>query len=491
MAIALAFALAKLAFHLLTNGRYGYFRDELYYLACGQHLDWGYSDCPPLIGLIAWTARAMFGDSLPAIRLLPALAGAVKVFLTGMIAREFGGGRVAIALACLTATAAPIYLGIDTLLTMNVFEPVFWMGVVYLVARAVRHDRPRLWVWVGVLAGLGMENKHSTAFFLFALAAGLALSQERRWLRTHWPWTGAAIALAIALPNLVWEQQRNWPIIETLTNVRRTGKNVVLGPAEFVGQQILMLSPAALLVWLPGLWFLFRRRRIFAWTFVAFFAVMMALHAKNYYLAPVYPMLLAAGGVFWEQTRLRWVQAALAAAVLIMGAIGAPLAAPVLPVQQYLRYEEALGLQMPKTEVEHRGRLPQIFGDMFGWPEMVERVAKIYQALPPADRARAAIYAGNYGEAGAIDFFGPRYGLPRAISGHQSYWFWGPRGYTGDVVIVLQGRRERLEQRFTSVQPAGATQHPYAMAEENYEIFVCRGIKRPLTEIWPQLKHWN
>jgi hypothetical protein len=361
----------------------------------------------------------------------------------------------------------------------------------------------RRWLWLGLLVGAGLMNKHSTAFFALALAAGVVLTPLRRWLRTPWPWLGALVALAVFAPNLVWQARHGFPTLEDLRNVARSGKNVVLGPLAFVGQQALITHPALVPLWLAGLVWLFRgergRYRALGWTYVVFFLLMFALKAKNYYLAPIYPVLLAAGGIACERGIARLasprarlsLQAAAATVVLVLGALTAPLALPLLAPENYHDYERRLGISQPRTEVGHQGPLPQMFGDQFGWPELVGEVARIYAAMPEQDRARAAIFTGNYGEAGAINLFGPRYGLPRAVSGHQTYFFWGPGSATGEVVIVLQGSRERLEQRCASVEEAGRHFHPLGMAEENRPIFICRGLKVPLPELWPQLKHWN
>ena len=226
--------------------------------------------------------------------------------------------------------------------------------------------------------------------------------------------------------------------------------------------------------------------------YLAVLAVMMALKGKDYYLAPAYPMLFAAGGVFWEKlTERRWLRVPLPAVLALTGVVAAPMALPVLSPENFLRYESALGFTPPKTEVGHIGKLPQHFGDRFGWEEMVAAVARVYHALPPAERAKAAIYAGNFGEAGAIDFFGPRYGLPKAICAHQTYFFWGPRNYTGEVMILLQSRRRDAERYFASIEDGPTLSNPYAMAEERYTILIARGLKLPLGAIWPRLKHWN
>jgi 4-amino-4-deoxy-L-arabinose transferase-like glycosyltransferase len=497
-----ALAGAKLLVHGALSGRYGYFRDELYFLECGRRLDWGYVDHAPLIGLVARVAL-LLGGSLPVLRLIPAVAGALLVALAVVLAKELGGRRFAQGLAGLAVIAAPIYLGTDSILSMNAFEPLFWMGCVWALIRIVEGGDPRLWLIFGALAGAGLMNKHSTVFFLLAVAAALVLSPQRKALRTRWPWIAAGVALLVFLPNLVWQARHDFATLEDLRNVARSGKNVRLGPAEFVLQQVLILHPVLLPLWLGGLAWLFRGRggrfRILGWTFVVFFAMLFALKAKNYYLAPIYPMLFAAGAVGLEGVLDRrpaargkaWPRVAVVAVVVIAGLILAPLVLPLLPPERYVAYERALGVTPPKTEVAHRGPLPQIFGDQFGWPELVAEVARIYHALPTEERARAGIFANNYGEAGAVALFGPRHGLPRPISAHQTYFLWGPGDFEGDVLIVLQDDRESLERVCASVEEAGAHFHPWGMAEENNPIFVCRGLKAPLKDLWPRLKKWN
>lgn len=499
-AVALYFSLCKLLVHFFTNGGYGYFRDELYFLACGEHLDWGYVDHAPLVGLAAWFTRKVLGESLFALRFLPAVAGALKVLLTGLLAREFGGGRAAVALACLCVLVAPVYLISDTLFSMNAFEPVFWMTCALAAALAVGRGEPRWWLLFGAAAGLGLQNKHSMLFFGFAVLVGIVATRARRALASKWLWAGGALALLIFLPNVWWEYEHDWATLELLRNVAESGKNVALSPLEFVAQQILMLHPLTFPVWAAGLWLLLfdregKRFRLLGVAYVALLALMIALKGKNYYTQAVYPMLLAAGGVVFERLarrrRARWLKYAYPLLLVAGGLAFAPLALPVLSVENFLRYQNALGVRPPKTEVGHAGPLPQHFGDMFGWPETVEAVARVYHALPPGERAKAAIYAGNYGEAGAVDFYGARHGLPKAISPHQNYFLWGPRDYTGEVLILLQSDRADADEHCGSVEEAERVGHPYAMAEEHYTIFVCRDLKRPLKEVWPDLKHWN
>ena len=500
MAWVTVIALVKLAVHLVWNRGYGYFRDELYYLACAEHLDWGYVDQPPLVAVIAWASRAGMGDSLSALRFRPAVAGAGKVFLAGLIARELGGGRFAQALAALAVLIAPVYLGIDNFLSMNAFEPLFWMGCAWLQIRILKTGNTQLWIWFGLLAGLGLMNKHSMVFFGFGAVVGLLLTAERRLLATRWLWVGGAVALLIFLPNLIWQAQQDWATFELLRNVKETGKNVVLSPWQYFAQQILLLHPLNFPVWMAGLGFFFFARagrsfRALGWTYVVMFATFVALEGKNYYLAPVYPMLLAAGAIVVEGWIARsgraWLKPALATVLVAGGAALAPMVLPVLQPGSLLRYMKTIGIEPPRTERSHTAALPQHFADQFGWEEMTREVARIYHELPAEERAKTAIFGNNYGEAGAIDFFGPRYGLPKAISAHQNYFFWGPREYTGESVIVLGGDREDLEQDFEEVAEAGKLNHPYAMPFENRPIYLCRRLKMPLSEVWPRIKHWR
>jgi hypothetical protein len=421
-----------------------------------------------------------------------------------LIVRELGGERFATFLACLCVVIAPVYLGIDTILSMNAFEPLFWMGCVWVLLLAINRDRPRLLVWLGVLAGVGLENKHSMLFFGVALVAGLLLSRERRLLLNRWMWVTAAIALLLFLPNIIWQVRHDWATIVDLHNSRY--KNIPVTPAGFLGRQVMVMLPPSILVWLAGLWFLLRdsaasRYRALGWTFLVLLAMMIALQGKSYYLAPAYPMLFAAGGVFWgKRTRSRWVRISLPALLVLVAVISAPLSLPILPPDELIRYQQDLGIRPPRDYVGEAGRLQEFFADMFGWEAMVRQVAVVYNALPPEERSRAAIFALNYGEAAAIDFFGPRYGLPKAICPNQTYFLWGPRQYTGDVVVVLGlndsllnagANRKRFEAAFRSVQYGPRVEHPYSLTFEHYPIVIARGLKWPLAQLWPRLRLWN
>jgi hypothetical protein len=498
-AIVLYLAVAKLLFLLAVAGRYGIFRDELYYLACAEHLAWGYVDQPPLIVFIAWFARHAFGESLLGLRLLPAIAGASLVWLTGKVAREMGGGRFAQTLTALAVVIVPIYLVMEHLLTMNAFEPLIWMGCVWCIIRVVNSGQARYWLWFGVLAGIGMENKYSVVFLVFGVFAGLLTTPERRFLRSGWLWLGALTGLLIFLPNLVWLIQHHFPFLELMGNVRRSGRDIVLTPLAFIRDQAMLMNPVLFPLWVGGLvWLLFNRNgrsyRILGFAYLVMLVVFVLLKGKNYYLAPAYPMLLAAGAVAFEgltRERWPWTRSAYIAVVVILGAVFAPVASPILPVEAYIRYQRLTGIVPMKAENEPVGPLPQYLADEFGWEDMTREVARVYNNLSPEERASTSIFANNYGEAGAIDFFGRKYGLPKAISNHQNYWYWGPREYRGDIVIVLGSNGTGDRKNFASVEAAGRVESPYSRPDEHFQIFLCRGLKATLQDVWPTMKKWD
>jgi hypothetical protein len=498
--LIILFSAVALLVHVLTNGRYGYFRDELYYIACGRHLALGYVDQPPLSILLLDFSQALFGSSLFAIRLLPALAGAATVAITGLIARELGGRAWAIALGCAGSLCALFNLAVGNFFSMNAFEALFWMGCIYLFVRIINGGSPTLWLWFGALLALSLENKHSTVFFAAGIFIALVLTLQRRHFAEKWIWFGGLIGFAIALPNILWQLQNHWPTYELLNNIARSDKNVALTPVQFISQQIVFMNPGTLPLWLSGLIWLFasrdgRRYIALGIIYLVLLAEFIVLHGKSYYLAPAYPMLLAGGGVAVERVfanRLRWCKAALLVLILATGTLFAPLAVPILPPAKLVAYMRGIGLQLPRTETSHTAALPQIFADQFGWQEMAASVGHVYNHLRPEDKERAAIFCQNYGEAGAIDFFGPKFGLPPAISGHQNYFLWGPRDWTGEVALVLDTRDEGAREQFASVEDLGQiVSSPWAMPfERRMHIYLCHDLKTSVQEFWPRVKKW-
>lgn len=489
-------AVLKLLVHLYANRNYGYFVDELYYLACARHLAWGYVDQPPLIALIAWISVALFGESLQAIRFLPALAGAGTVLLAGLIARELGGGRFAIGLAALATFAAPGFLSFQSFLSMNAFEPLFWMGAALVLIRIIKSGDQKLWIWFGLLVGVGLENKYSMLLFAFGLAAGLLLTPERSLFRKPGIWLAALLALTILAPNLWWNAANGFPFLELQANIRADGRNVDMGPLKFLGETALVMLPLSVPVWIAGLWHLLftpqgRPFRALGWAWLITAALIITLNPRVYYLFPAFPVLFAAGSVWWEQRLSAPWRIAATSSIVAMGTVLAPLAMPVLPVETYIRYEAFLGFEQPRIERRSLGPLPQLYADQFGWEEMTAVAAKAFQAVPDGLKSRTAIFAQNYGQAGAIDLFGPKYGLPHAISGHQNYYLWGPGDFTGESMIVLNDREEVLRELCEVVEKVGRVEHPYSMPDQRFDVHYCRGAKVGLRDLWPELKKWR
>jgi hypothetical protein len=497
----LVLAGVKLAVHLLTTGRFGYelFVDELYFLDCARHLDFGYVDLPPLFPLLTAGLVRVFGESLLTIRAASALAGAGLVLLTGLLARALGGGRFAAFGAAVCVLVAPIYLAGYSLWTMNAFEPLFVTGCALLMARLLDGASPRLWLGFGALAGLGLLNKHSMALFGAAFVLGLLATPARRVFLSRWIWLAGALAALLFLPNLVWVVRHHFPHLEMLANIRRNGRDVSLSALAFLWQQLLMLGPLSALVFLPGLaWLLaardarrFRALGVFA---LAVLGLLLATHGRVYYAAPLYPTLFAAGGVALERwIRPRAARAAVVSLVALEGLVLAPFALPCLPPETFLRYSRALGMEPPAIETHRLGPLPQLFADRFGWKEMAAEVARVFLTLTPEERAKAAIFGQNYGQAGAIDHYGPALSLPRAISGHLTHWTWGPQGRSADVVIVLDDAKDVLERYWDDVRLAGHVTHPYSMPYEHFDVFVCRRPRAGFTfeRAWPMLKKWS
>jgi hypothetical protein len=499
-AIVLFAAILRIALYCLAGPHYGYFRDELYYLACGEHPAWGYVDQPPLIGWFAWLLQHSIGRSLYALRLLPALADTATIILAGLLARQLGGRRWALFLASLAALMAPISLALSHLFTMNAFDPLLWTAIACLVVQIAKTQREPLWLAVGALAGVAVLNKYGVLFWLSGLVIGICFTPLRQSLSHRWFWFGCLLAAAITLPNFLWQYQHQFPFLQLMSAIRAHGRDIALAPLAFLRAQAEMLGLGAALLVPAALLFFFskqgRKFRALGWAYLVFLAEMMALHGKMYYLAPVYPVLFAAGAVWVEgatkQKRWVWIKPAFALTIAAVSCIYIPMILPILSVPAFLSYEHTLGIEQQKFENQPQGVLPQIYADMFGWEQVAQRVAAYYHTLSPEEQRKTAIFANNYGDAGAIDFFGPKYGLPKAIGNHQNYWIWGPREYTGESMIVLgEGNEHNMQTKCASYSIIGDTNYPLSRPDEWKPIYHCRGFKWRLQEAWPQMKHWD
>src|SRR5216683_376394 len=462
MLIVLLLALANFLLHLYFNHRYGYFRDEFNYMACGDHLAWRYVDHPPLIPFLIKLSRLLLGDSLRSIRFIPALASSLLIVQTAAIARKLGGRRYALLLSAICALIAPQYLSNGSLLGTNCLEPNLWMGCAYFAILAIQRNDPRYWLWFGVVAGIGLEEKYSIALFGLGIVVGLLLTEQRRVFLNKWIWLGGFAALLIFLPNVLWNIKYDWPFLQLIRAIRAEGRDVVLGPFPYFFQQTLLVNPLTAPIWLVG-----------------FFALLFSMRLKPYRaLGWCYVVCYTAFFVLL---------------LLASGAHLAPVVVPVLSPDGFLAYTKYLPFKLPVMEHSHaRAALPQWYSDQFGWKEIADEAAVAWNRIPAVERPGCGIFTQNYGQAGAIDFFGRRYGLPPALSGHQTYFLWGPRGYSGNCMIVLDDRREVLEREFEHVEYVGkSADNRYAM-EREIPVFICRGAKfGSLAEVWPRLKRWR
>lgn len=496
-ALLIAIAAAHVALHLVTNVGDGIFRDELYYIACSDHLAWGYVDHPPLSIVILAITRRLLGDSVFAIRLPLALAGGAAVFLTGRLARRLGGGYDAQWIAALAYAVAAIPLVMFGFFSMNGFDLLFWIVVATLAACLLAGGDARLWVAFGVAIGLGLLNKYSVGFFAGAFGISLLLTPERRRLYGPWPWIGGAIAAALFLPHVLWEVRNGWPTLEFI-RAAQAEKITAMSPLQFIVAQIVEGNPFIFPLWLTGLIGLListrlRRYRVFGLTYLLLLILFIVQQAKPYYLAPVYPILLAAGATLVERllAERNAIRVALAVGLIAGGLVVLPMSVPVLSPETFVSYSRAIGLAPAQAERNALGALPQHMADRYGWENIAGTIAHVYKALPPNERASAAIVGSNYGEAGAVDYFGPALGLPKAISGHNNYWLWGYGNATGEVLITVGIRKERLDELCASVEQRATVVSPYAMPyETDLPIYVCRGLKIPMAEAWARLKRF-
>ena len=496
---ALVLAILTVALHLATSAGYGWFRDEMYYVACARHLDWGYVDHPPLTPLLLRGLLAVAGPSLPAMRALAAVAAGLTVLVAARLARVLGGGRRAEVAAAIPVMVAPISVGVFGIFTPNAIDVLLWSLALLVLTRILAGGDPRLWLLFGAIAGVGLQNKHTFAILPFATAAGLVATRARRWLASPWPWAGAALAGALVLPHLLWQSLHGWPTLEFVANARAdkiAGRSVL----AFLAEQAMVTNPAALPLWTAGLVWLLAAEAARPWRAlgagaVAAIALTAASGGKAYYVTPIYTVLFAAGGVWLERaaTRRRWLLPTALAAVAGTGVLAAPLAKPLLSEEATVRWMRATALA-PDTGSGERhafGELPQIFADMHGWPELAAAVARVHAALPAEERSRACIFASNYGEAAAIDLFGPALGLPPAISGHNAYHHWGPGACDARTVIVLGASRESLEALFAQVEAAARTDCRWCMpSEARLTVWLARDPRVPPAALWAAAKRF-
>ena len=456
---------------LAVSARYGFHRDELYFVVAGRDLDWGYVDQPPFAPLVARGSELLLGLSPTALRVLPALAVGLVAVLAGSMAARFGGGRTAQVFAALTGGLSGVLLGEGHLLSTAVFDFALWTLGLWMLVGLLDGADPRLWLGLGLTVGLGLQNKHTIGFFAAAVLAALLLTGGRRLLSTWHPWAGVVIAVLIALPNIIWQASNGWPQLEMAEALRARSD----GPLAFVILQPALLSIALAVPAFAGLWWLFKSHwRAISIMYVILFLGFLATGGKAYYVAPMYSALLAAGAVWFEDlsNRGRRIMGSAAAVGILIGFF---IALPLLPVEQ-------------SGTLDLTGEL----GETVGWPELVDQVEDAVEMIPAAERERAVVFTGSYGEAGAVDVLGPESDLPAASSGHNNYWMWGPPASHGPIVSLGYGAAQVRSICPDQVKVATLS-NPYGVENEvvDQEVWLCLRPTGQLADIWDDLRHYN
>jgi 4-amino-4-deoxy-L-arabinose transferase-like glycosyltransferase len=492
---AFVLGVLTLLIHAVANQHYDFFRDELYFIVCGRHPDWGYVDQPPLVPLIAGFADWAMPGSLLALRAMPALMSAFTVAAAVLLAGRLGGKRFAQWLAGLCALLAPFHLSLGLLLVTDLFQPLAWLVCTWVLIDILETGDQRRWLVIGAITGFALWSKYMILFDLVALAAVMPFTPLREAFRTPWPYLAGLLASLIIAPNLIWQWQHGWPFLEIGAH-GASGKNIAMSLPQYLLNEVVLFGPTAAIVWIAALAALafsarWRLYRVFALQWAVFILIEVALHGKDYYAAALYPPLFAFGAVAIETAISRAaLRGVLVALIVAVGIWAAPMAIPVLPIDRFIAYETALGYKPAPMETRALSDLPQLYADMFGWHDMARQVSQAYWALPEEDRAKAVFVAGNYGEAAAVDIFGDR--LPPSISGHNNYFIWGPRGHDGSVVIRVTGKPEAARESYNQVDIVAQLDDPHAMPDEAHLfVVVCRNRKSSLIADWPQFKNYN
>lgn len=480
-----------LLLHLLPQPGYGFHRDELFYLAMGDHLSLFGMGFPPLIALLAQLARHLPLPLLLAVRLLPALAAAALPVVAALLARELGGTRRAQVLAAVAVAVAPLFLRAGSLFQPVVFEQLWWSLALFALAALLSRREPRWWLLLGAALGLAALTKFSVAFLGVGVLVAIVASPLRRDLVTRWPWLAALLALLLALPGILGQVHYGWPFLAQMTalKARQLGH---FSPGDFVAGQFLMLG-AGMLLWVIGLAGLLLAPSLRPWRALGLlaltvFVLLLVGGGKDYYFGPVHPLLVAAAavliGAWLERGRRTLAFAGLVGWLLLGGAALLPIGVPLLRYEAMARYSAALGLtRATRTNYGTTLPLPQDFADMTGWREQVEVVSRVFHALPPEEQAAAAILGNNYGRTAAVALYGREFGLPYPVSRHGDFFFWGAGGKSGEVTIVVGGSAEEWQEWFGEVTEAARSTNRWGVDEEqDVPIFVCRRPKVSLEE---------
>jgi hypothetical protein len=483
-------------FFTLYFTSYGIFRDELYYIACANRPAFGYVDQPPLSIWILAVWKYFLGDSLFVIRLLPAFISSITIFILGLFTFRLGGGKSAVIISMVTFMLTPIFLGMTTIYSMNVFDFFFWILAAYIFLQILESSNQNLWYVLGVVIGLGLLNKTSMLWLSAGVFVGTVFTPLREDLKSKYPYIAACIAFLIFSPYIIWNTTHDFAHLEFMRNAAQN-KYGGLTPLSMILDMILIFNPLSILIWIPGLIFYFfnKNARIFrplGYIWLVTFAILFInWHSKAEYLAPAFQILFAGGAVMivrWN-TRIKRIKYALSIPVIVVSLFLSPMARPILLVQTFIDYKSALSLSTSNSEGKELAELPQFYADMFGWENLARDVSKVYQSLPEDEKKQTVVYCSNYGEAGAIEYFKKKYQLPNVVCPHNNYWYWWPENLNARTVIILGGTAEQHLDALEECSFKAVHKARYAMPyENNLNIFIGRGLKVPLERIKRELK---
>lgn len=500
-AIVLYIAIIDFAFHVAIGGNYGYFRDELYYIVAGQHLSFGYVDFPPMIALLSALMNVVARDSLVSIHIIPAIAGGAIVFVSGMIAAELGGERKAQILTAV-ATMFSASFAVASIFSMDVLDVLWWTLLAFLLVRIIKAENkdPKLWIYFGIIAGIGLMTKLTIAFFLVCLLIAFLVTSKRSYLKSKWLWLAAAIAVLFLSPYIIWNSLNGWATVDFF--IHHGGLNGG-GQLSFLANQLLIAGLLGLPLAIIGLVFFLRSQSgrpfvVLGLTFLLLLVIFALMNAKPYFIMGAYPFVFAGGANLIERTssssrRWRFIWPTYLAGILLVGIILAPVYAPVLPPQTFVKYYSGLTSVANGAAAQgNAGAFPQYLGDRFGWNTMTATVAQVYHNLPPSEQAQACILTVNYGEASALILLGKAYGLPPVISGHNNYYIWGPGKCSGAVLIVVGYSPSDLTPYYRNITIGATITCSYCMAnEDNLLVIIATSPYYSLQSNWPALKHFN
>jgi hypothetical protein len=490
-------------FLILTGilSSYGYFIDEFYYLSCSHRLAFGYVDHPPLSIFILYINRIIFGDSLLAVRWIPALVFSATVFLSGIITKQLGGGKYAMIMTVIAVAGCPVYLLFGSFYSMNVFEILIWTLIMYYTLRILQEDNPKYFLVIGLLLGLGLEMKHTMITYAVGLIIGISFSKSRKFLWNKWFFYGMLTAFLLLLPNIIWQLKNGMPSLEFYRNAM-INKNISTSPIGIIVGQILFIGPFAFLLGIFGLVYLlinkdFVKYRLFGFSYlILFILLLISQSSRPDRIAAIYPILFAAGGIaiekYSQKIKFRIPERVVLFLLIIGGIITAPIAVPFLEPETEAAYLSSIGFKMNIESGKRNEMLPQWIADRLGWKEFAKDVSSVYLSLPPEERRNSVIVSTNYGEAGALELYSKKYPLPLVYATHNSFHLWGPPSDTVKTCIAVFVDRMDLEKRFESVIEAKIFKCEYcSRPQQRIPIYIARGPKFSLEKEWKSFKIYD